>query len=400
MPPGESSRYDAEVMLRNPRVLRIVLWILGSAGMLLSVAFFVFLKGPFPAARAFAVTGLWQLGPRAAPAMELYLEDSDREGVRHLAVQALIAWDGDASTPWVDRFLQDEDPVVRLWAATSVRERKRVSLAPLLIPLLSDPDLEVRTEVVHGIRALGVRDAVPALNERLSYEEDGIVQMLVVEALGELGDASLVPRLLPFLGWEGGTRNVAQNAICKLGDKSLVPTLIDLLGSPNANVRGGAIDLLGTFADASSAPQVVGFLGDPDPLVRDAASSTLTQWGDVSVAPGILALIAKPDSGVYVDAAEALESLGGRFHLPRLFELLDSPSPRVRWLAVDAVKRIGGRSEIPRVVERLDDPNLNVREYAASCVAQLAGQRWGSDVEAAKIWWGVHGEDPEFAPVR
>jgi HEAT repeat protein len=117
-------------------------------------------------------------------------------------------------------------------------ERRDVAL---LLSLLGAEDPATRMVGVTGLRTVGAREAVPAMAELLSRESTWFVAASLIHALGELGDASVVPVLLGLA--EHGDdfhRLDALGALAKLGDERAIPIARAMLTETRKPVRRDA----------------------------------------------------------------------------------------------------------------------------------------------------------------
>ncbi len=147
----------------------------------------------------------------------------------------------------------------------------------------------------------------------------------VITALYQLAENATLVKLLADTDVE--VRKSAAEALGKLGDNSVLPELVKLLADADVEVRRSAAEALGKLDDSSVTPEFVKLLADTDMYVRRSAAEALGKLGDSS---GWVKLLADANAGVRRSAAEALGKLGDSSVAPELVKLLANAD--VRWL--------------------------------------------------------------------
>ena len=129
--------------------------------------------------------------------------------------------------------LRDPDPDLRIQAALALgAQQDRTAITPLR-HALGDPEVNVRFQ---AIESLGRLRADAALEELLAIVEgdDYFLAFAALDAAAAISDPRVLPRLVPLLESDALRAPVAE-ALGRLGDASVVPALVDAL---NASSRG------------------------------------------------------------------------------------------------------------------------------------------------------------------
>lgn len=113
--------------------------------------------------------------------------------------------------------LQNQNPAVREDMVKVARNANDPEVIKALITTLNDPAPGIRIEAIESLAHLGASDAVPAIVERLS-DEDDLVQRAAVDALGKLADPRGASPLVTFIEQREPTGRVPLNAIWALGN--------------------------------------------------------------------------------------------------------------------------------------------------------------------------------------
>lgn len=203
--------------------------------------------------RDHAVAQLAKSGKAAVPALAAVLAGSAHRETKCAAVWALTRIDGAAARAPVRGALGDRDAGVRQAAARSTGLWRDEAAESLLARLVADDEPNVRREAATALGRLGRASAVPKLLSAL--------------ALGVEGDRFLEHAVI--------------FALITLGDR---PGTLEGLKSPHSEVRRGALVALDQMDNGGlTADMVTPFLSPGDPLLRQTALWVIShhdQWGE------------------------------------------------------------------------------------------------------------------------
>jgi HEAT repeat protein len=245
--------------------------------------------------------------------------------IRSTAAQGLkvLGTNAAPAVPDLIRAMRDTDREVMWSAATALGETGGVG-ALALIPLLNDPDYNVRHATAYALGQIGppALAAAPSLVQRLGEKNESI-RSSSYYSLNRIG-AVAGPAVLKLVreGHGEDRRNAAKAlvAVHPRGQLTL-PVLLELARDTDAASRAVAIEsLMGlriTHPDAMSV--YVAGLADTNAAVRLAAANALAQAvHKASNATNALAALKKndPEEAVRFAAAVALEKIAA-FHTPQ-----------------------------------------------------------------------------------
>jgi HEAT repeat protein len=337
--------------------------------------------------RRAAVEGLAR---RAAPDAIAALLASVRENHHNLAVlnsalQVLSMSDVDTLSPLVE-FLNGADADLRMQAALALGEQRDARAVPALAGALGDEDVNVRYHAVEALGKLRAAEAADAL-AGVAETRDFFLAFPALDALKQIGDARVVPRVLPLLEDEL-LREAAAELLGELGDEETVAPLAGLLNTPDAPTRAAARALAALHDRYEKLYGEGSYIAD---LSRAALNPTgaqnllealgETEGGDLRP----LALVVGWLEGAAVERAltrllgqrdargEVLEALvrHGPGVTDLLLEQLGSEDLEIRKAAAVALGRIGDARAAPALAEALEEEDAEMVIAAADALAKI-----------------------------
>ncbi len=320
------------------------------------------------------------------------LRDPENAGKRNSATETLIRI-GDLAIPQVIRQLSIEDDVdVRLSLVNLLGDlRSDSGLAALLELITVDPDLNVTSSAVTSIGKHRQASTIPALL-RLLAREDVWLKFHVIEALGEIGDRSALPAILPLYA-EKSLRKPVLEAVGRISDVGTVNFLLRVI-TDEEKLNLTALRALVQIADAEK-PRVVQYserqvlqrkfreLFPPSkipPLIEQLGLSSKREvkffilkflgWsGDERALLPMLEHLEHPD---YADvAAQGLIDFGAGAVSATLERLRSSEEDEVTALLLKVVNIIGGAEAVSTVLMFLDHENASIRRLAIETLGQI-----------------------------
>jgi HEAT repeat protein len=285
---------------------------------------------------------------------------------------------------------------------------------------LSSRKVQDRIEACHHLRRMKDTDAVPKIALALK-DEDPRVRTAAADALGDLGDRSVVPALAEAIDFSvaGGsdreTRAVNEanqqiaTALGLLGDKAAVPPLLKLLRSRDRFVKLSAVEALGKLRDPAAVEPLLTIASDDneEPFIVKKAIMALGDIGDPRAVPVVIRMLFRERQGVsfYAESSYALFEIGEPAATP-LIRLLEGQDKEMeKWASENNVVPEALYAKTAQVLGDLGDPRagkaligrlhyesatplkLLVRSSAAESLGRLR------DKDAAKPIGGLLGED-------
>lgn len=259
------------------------------------------------------------------------------------SLRELIRFHGEIDT--AKGMLTSRSAVHRAHAAYLLGLVRDSENAPLLVPLLADPEADVRLVAARALGAIGESRAASGVLEAVRTHD------------GQIG--------LP--AW------VAAEALLAMGVE-ITPALRDGLTSSDPFVRNVCVMVAGHGTFASVVPQLRILLAtDDEEDVRIGATMALGQIGRADDVATLAWLThASEATALRRTAVAALGDLGRREGVDTLVALLDDGDLRLAQLAADSMVRIGSEG-ITRLQEAADGESPGAR--VAGAALDLAGLR-------------------------
>jgi HEAT repeat protein len=183
----------------------------------------------------------------------------------------------------------------------------------------------------------------------LLKDDDPRVRSAAANALGELGDKSVVPQLMDAVDFSAGagsdreTRSINEanrqiaKALGQLGDPRAVPILLKMLNSKDSFVKLDAVQALGLLRSPAAVDALMAIATDDnqEPFIAKKAIIALGQIGDPKAVPALERMLFKERSGIsfYPQASFALFQIGEPAATPLIALLEGRDKDLEKWAA-------------------------------------------------------------------
>ncbi len=165
----------------------------------------------------------------------------------------------------------------------------------LMLSVSADQAADSRTRwvAIRVLGQVGGAQARDALLLRMKDDQPAI-RVAAASALGDLGDRMAVPALITALDDESQlVRAAAAGALGALGDARAVTPLAEVLRDRAGYIRGSSlwvrkhyVDALGRIGDRSALPTLLTALDDSDPAVAESALRAMESVAGFSMSEG------------------------------------------------------------------------------------------------------------------
>jgi HEAT repeat protein len=306
------------------------------------------------------------------------------------ALQALALLSTD-NIDALGELLDDSDAEIRMYAtlALSAGTQRDQRITALLLRALQDPDANVRYHAIEGLGKVGTADATDGLLT-IVETRDFFLAFPALDALANIGDARVAPRIVPLLDNELLARP-AIDTLGRLGDEEVVLPLVELLNRLDAPAmvvaqalasvyaryerkyrEGGHIaDLVQVTVSQGGIENLVAALDQANPAELRPLVSVLGWVQGRTVDRALAQLLARPE--LRREVIQALVRHGPQV-TELLIGLLAADDPEVRQAAVVALGQLGDARAVPELTRvMVTDAELLV--IAAGALAKIGDRR-------------------------
>jgi HEAT repeat protein len=289
------------------------------------------LKDPDAEVCSAAAVALGKIGsPEAAKALEQALSNAPAairpalyEG-RLCCADALATSRRDEALAIYDGLLGPETPkAIRAAALRGAILARQSSGLPLLVEQLRNGDASM-----FGVALWLVQREFPGAEATRTLASESATlpserQVLLIQALGNRGDAVALPTLLAAAkAGEKTVRLAAIRTLPQIGDASAIPVLMEALGDPEAEIAQAAKDGLGTLRCKEADAAVLSMLDDAEQGRRLVAIELVGRRRMTGAIPSLLKAARDTDQPVRLAALKALGELAGPDQMGALLGVL------------------------------------------------------------------------------
>ena len=176
--------------------------------------------------------------------------------------------------------IASQDATVRVDAAkTMAGVRHELSVKVLAAQMACESSAQVRQECIKALAALGMTEALPAVEHALT-DEAGSVRLAAVWSIYQLAGIESIPALIRmFADEDEEVRRRAATCIGWLGKEELAVELLPLLEDDSVSVRRAAAEAMGRLRSRQVVSPLIERLNDPVESVKRvvlAAIETIT----------------------------------------------------------------------------------------------------------------------------
>ncbi len=366
--------------------------------------------------------------PEVAAILISHLKEEKNRDVRVTVIDILGEFDDPNVKGVLANYSNDPDPVVRRHASNALGEFKDVLIATLIeddrsfgvrytkgrhklksgyTTKLWSPERGVapngyRSRIISGPIALRKDPQVAKLIDEYTFDgytcvhlefenpteigtlirqlndTDPLTRLKATDYSGYLGDATIVPSIVPLLNYDQtAVRVSAARALGLLNVPSVWSYLVDALNDPDMNVKAMAVWALGEINAEKAVSGLTAFMKKHQDLRLMESSVKALARMDHKTAREVLmtSLAENKDYRVRMLAADAVGGLGDDQLRAYLEASLQDPSEYVRLAAVRSLVKLSGKNAVPLVAGVLNDNDFHVRKTAIETLGRIGDLR-------------------------
>jgi HEAT repeat protein len=183
----------------------------------------------------------------------------ESEYTRRSAVEVLNEIGSPDSVKDLLSAIKDDDWWVRARAGDALAEIGGPKVVNSVLELIKDKDEDIRRTAIEILNATKDENAVDTLI-KATDDDDWWVRERAVDALAQIGSKKALPKLLDMLGKNAKTDTVVVRAIGKLGDADVISKILPMLNRPEREIQVEAIKAISHLADENHADTIRGVL--------------------------------------------------------------------------------------------------------------------------------------------
>ena len=298
--------------------------------------------------------------PRIIPAL-IPLLNSHEPYTRSPVLQILSAYDDPRPVPVLLADLQHFDPRVRDYTLDTLgKKRATEAVEPLRRLLAKTRNVLTRQRIIQALGKIGDARIVPDLRPLLN-DEDSQIRDAAALALFQCGEIGTAPALIARFAYIRNTPDLfgttisfeqfppLSQAFTHFGERVL-PSLADALNNRNSNVRECAVLTLSEIHSPRSTDLLIRLLKqEKNQQIRRVTIESLGELQDQRAVDTLLAIVKTPEDSNRYAAFMALGNIGDPASIPTMKALLYDDEPGFPDYAVDVLGKIGD----PAVVDDL-----------------------------------------------
>ncbi len=304
----------------------------------------------------------------AAPALE-----SPHMVVAVAALTGLRRWSSPRALDALRAKFRSGPKAMRLEVLAALEHIGSDGVVPLLVEAVSHRQLEVRTQAITVLDALGRSGRVNVVPTVLWLlrSADPETRRMAVEIARRTGSASteVWPQLFVLLrDQDWWVRERVSDALLEIAGEQLLPFVMGFLADPESPVRLFGVEVIRKLrAEKALGALVKTAREDTDWWVRERAVEAVGVMGDPRAAPYLVEL-AQRDPALRVSAIRTLGAMRAVDMAPHVARFLDFADPGVRQAALLSLEELGARAQVAAVAPLVGDPDPSVALVARRLV--------------------------------
>ncbi len=287
--------------------------------------------------------------------------------IRLAALRGVLKTSGDQAGAMILEILGGDDAGARAIAIGQIEGLSAAGLKPLAANLEKLPPAS-QVLVLNALAARRDRSQMPAALTAARSSNDAI-RRAGIQALGRLGDASVVPLLLETVDAGGASGSLSGDSLVRLTGDGVNEKLIAALEAAKNPARSKALlGILERRKATSAVPAILQAARSKDASIRTEAFAGLRTLADVKHVPEMVLALLKTDKGKERELAEqAVVAVCGQITDPQkraepVLALLKNGLKDQRPALLPLVGRLGGADALKLVKDALASSEPEVYE--------------------------------------
>jgi HEAT repeat protein len=292
----------------------------------------------------------------------------------------------DSNAEKISLFLKSRNKGLRLNAVRALGLLKKEKFLAPLIFLLKSGSSEIRDAAAQAVINIGDSAIEPlcrALGSKFWHVRKKASEILVC-----LGVNNINPIFRALASKNPDARFWAVRTLGLIKDPRALRPLLELLKRADSELRAVIIEALGNIKDASVIPDIVKHLSDRDERVCLACSGVLISFGTPAV-NHLLNCLGEDNYNLRKFASKTLEMMGDKI-ADQVAYFLNDPNPDKSFWAARTLGKLGGRAVEP-LKELLNSSDIDLRLMALKILGEARALDCMDDMISAlqDEYWSV-----------
>ncbi len=266
--------------------------------------------------------------------------------------------------------LEDEDKEVRALAFEQIRtDAPGAEATKVFADQLPQLPVDAQVGLLSALADRGDPAARPQVVTQLDNSDSESVRAAAIEALGKLGDAAEIPRLLPLLTTASDReRSAVRQSLIHLSGDAVSPALAARIAATSPAQGVAIIEILTRRRAVDTIPELLAAAQGPDAVIRSAAMQALGELASPNDVAGMVGGVLKAAAGSERAAAEKAvmfvcqRSEDDENRAAPVLAAMESLTPTQRREMYSTVGRIGGAAARTVVERAIADTDQAVRD--------------------------------------
>jgi len=272
--------------------------------------------------------------------------------------------------------LQGNDPELKTAAIQQIQYAKEASFLKTLAQTIPRQDAAHQLQLMAAFSEMKARNVLEEVTGQIESTNPD-VQMAAIRAIGCLGDAGSVKRLVAIASEGGALRETARQALDVLPGQPVDSAIVSGLSSAkNGPVKIELIRSIGERRIVSAANQVSSFVSDPDPAIRLEAIRALGQIASSDRMQELVDILVQTTSPQErIESKKAVAAAALRISDPDLqvkTVLLNAGAVKdapLKAAFVEILGKTGNPKGLPCILGALKDPDADLQKAGISSLS-------------------------------
>ena len=304
--------------------------------------------------------------------------------MRVASLRGIVLAEKEKSVPTIVAMLKSDQADLQRTAGKLVADIPGPAATKAVVTELAALPANIQVLVLNGLSVRGDKAAAAGV-AGLAGSADESVRIAAFEALGVLGDASVVDVLVKNIKTPGATGQAAQNSLRRIRGDGINEVVAKALKDPDAGVRASVVGILASRQYTAAVPTLKDLTNDADGAVRSESWKALGTLAGAKELPSLVTLLVKAQAGDQGNAEQAVQNVASRIsdadqRAQPLLAAMTGADAGQRSSLLRVLGRVGGAKALGAVNAAVSDADAGVQDTAVHALAD-----WTDDGAAGAL---------------